>query len=99
MIEWIFNFLMVAVMIIVRILLAPIDLLIATLMPDLSAGLNAVGEFLTMVASGLGWAISAAGIPWFAIALIGSFYIFKLTIPLNVWAIKLAFKWYRTIKT
>lgn len=97
-ITFIFNVIVGTVFLLLKLILAPIDYIISQAFPALSNGLTAVGGFLTIVAQGLGWAISASGIPYFAIALLASYFIFKLTVPINLWLIKLALSWYRTLK-
>lgn len=97
-IGFIFNVIVGLVFLVLKIILAPIDYVIQQAFPALSSGLTAVGSFLLLIAQGLGWAISAAGIPYYAVALIASYYIFKLTIPFNIYMIKLALGWYRTLK-
>lgn len=94
----IFNIIMGIVFVLVKLVLFPIDVLIKNALPGLNEALGNVGDFLTLVGSGLGWAISAAGIPYSVIALIGTYYIFKLTLPINIWVIKLAIKWFRVFK-
>lgn len=97
-VTFIFNIIISLVFFLIKILLFPIDLLIQGVLPSLSSAFTAVGDFLTYIAQGLGWAISAAGIPYSAIALISTYYIFKLTLPLIMWGIKLAIKWYVALK-
>jgi hypothetical protein len=94
----IFNIIMGIVFVLVKIVLLPIDLLIKNALPNLNDAFANVGEFITLIGSSLGWAISAAGIPYSVIALIGTYYIFKLTLPINIWVIKLAIKWFRVFK-
>jgi hypothetical protein len=94
----IFNFVIAVAFLLLKIILAPIDLLISSLLPALDQTLTNIGSFLTIISSSLGWAISASGIPYSALALIGSYFIFKLTLPINVWLVKLSIKWYKAIK-
>lgn len=82
----------------VQLILIPFDLAIATFLPELSDGLNAIGDYLVLITQSLGWAISLTGIPFFAIALVATAMIFRLTVPFNVWFIKLALGWYHTLK-
>jgi len=94
----IFNTIMTLVLTLVKIILLPFDLLIRAALPQISDGLTAVGEFIEILAQGIGWAISASGVPYAAIALIATYYIFRLTLPINIWIVKLAIKWYTTLK-
>lgn len=82
----------------VGILLTPINLLINTLLPDVSTALNSIGGFFQVVSDGLGWVVSASGIPASAIAIIVATMVFKLTAPLVVHATKLALAWYDKLK-
>lgn len=93
-----FNILMRLVFVIINVITIPIDALLSAALPSLADAFGNVGEYLTIIGSGLGWAISVTGIPAGMIALIGYFFIFKLTIPLNLYFIKLAAKYWMTMK-
>lgn len=82
----------------VQVLLAPIDILISNYLPDLANALTAVNEFLTLITSSIGWVLSCLGIPGTVISLFILYYTFKLTVPYLVHLIKLALKWYNTLK-
>ncbi len=82
----------------VSILLYPIDALIDSLLPSLSNMISAVGTFLSICTSSIGWVLSCVGINGNIISLIVIFYTFKLTAPLLVYTIKLAIKWYDKLK-
>jgi len=97
-ISGIFNVILALVLKIVALILLPFDYLISSLLPSLSDGLTAIGNFLAILTQGLGWAISLSGIPSFVIALVATAYIFRLTIPFNLWMVKLALNWYRALK-
>lgn len=94
----IFELILTIVTIFVKIILWPIDALIKAVLPEFSGGLTAVGEFLQYIGQGLGWAISAAGIPFLALSVIATYYLVALTLPVQIWGIKLAVKWYRALK-
>lgn len=94
----IFNITIALVLKLVAFILAPFDYVISSILPELSDGLTAIGNLLVLLTQGLGWAISLSGIPYFAIALVATAYIFRLTIPFNLWLVKLALNWYRTLK-
>lgn len=97
-VTFIFNIIISLVFFVIKILLLPIDMLIQQFIPSLTDAFTAVGNFLSLIAEGLGWAISAAGIPYAAIALIATYWIFKLSFPIIIWGIKLAIKWYVALK-
>lgn len=97
-VTFVFNLIISLVFFLIKLLLLPIDLIIQQFIPALSDAFTAVGNFLSLIASGLGWAISAVGVPYSAIALIATYYIFKLGFPIIMWGIKLAIKWYVALK-
>lgn len=82
----------------VQILLSPIDTLISSALPNLQSGLNAIGSFLTLVSSSIGWVLSAFGLSSECLSLIVLYFTFKLTVPLTISTIKLAIRWYDKIK-
>lgn len=82
----------------INLILLPIDTLILSVLPDLSHALSSFGDFLDLVSTHLGWAISFSGLSTNAISLIIMFYGFKLTAPLLFYTIKLALKWYNSLK-
>ena len=82
----------------VNTIFTPIDNLITSLLPGLSDAFTAIGNFIAICISGIGWVIDAVGIPSQLIALLVAYYTFKLTVPLLVHAVKLAIKWYDKLK-
>lgn len=94
----IFNIVIGLVLLLVKIVLIPIDFLISQYVPALAQAFTAVGTYLTTIFTNIGWVLSITGIPAFAIGLIVAFWVFKLTLPVNVWAIKLAITWYNHLK-
>lgn len=83
----------------VGVLLAPINLLIEGVLPqEVINGINSIGGFFQTISNGIGWVISASGIPPTALALIVATLVFKLTAPMLVHAVKLALAWYDKIK-
>lgn len=82
----------------VGVLLSPIDSLIATALPDLQTGLNAIGEFLSLATSSVGWVLSVFGLSSECLSLIVLYFTFKLTVPLTISTIKLAIRWYDKLK-
>lgn len=98
MIAKLLSALMGLVIKLVDILLYPINLLIQNAMPDLSTALNSIAGFFQVVSNGIGWVISASGIPSTAIAIIVATMVFRLTVPLGVATVKLAIKWYDKLK-
>ena len=65
----------------VGILLAPIDAIISTALPSLQTGLNAIGSFLTLITSSIGWVLSVFGLSSECLSLIVLY--FNFIIPTN----------------
>ena len=82
----------------VTLILSPIDNLIQSALPELSSALTAIGNFLNIISSGIGWAISLTGLSSSAISLIVAYYAFTLTAPMLFYMIKLALSWYNRLK-
>lgn len=82
----------------VTLLLTPIDNLILSALPDLSNGLTAVGNFLNLISTSIGWGISALGLSNETLSLIVMYFTFKLTAPMLFYMIKLALSWYNKLK-
>ena len=82
----------------VNVVFAPIDSLINTYIPSLSSAFTAIGSFISMCVGFIGWVISLLGIPSELISLLIAYYTFKLTVPLLVYVVKLAIKWYNALK-
>lgn len=93
-----FTMLVIIAFSIVKIILLPIDLLLGALIPDYGNALNSVTEFFDMITTVIGWVISFSGIPAATLTLLASYLIFKYTVPVQVWFIKLAGKWYSRLK-
>lgn len=99
MIAKLMSAIMTLIISLVNVLLAPINLIIQQFLPaEVTAGLNSIGGFFQTVSNGLGWVVSASGIPQTAIAIIVATMIFKLSVPIVVYSTKLAIKWYDKIK-
>lgn len=94
----IFNILMAIVLMLLKLLLMPIDYLIGQTIPSLANAFQAVGTYLTTILTNIGWALSITGIPAIAFGIVAGYWVFKLTLPINVWFIKLAINWYHKLK-
>lgn len=79
-------------------ILAPIDAVINIYLPDLSKGIDAVGDMFSIVNNGVAFALDMSGLSDTAITLIISYFVFVLTVPLTFSSIKLALKWYNSLK-
>ena len=82
----------------VTLLLTPIDNLIQSALPELSGALTSIGNFLNVIASGIGWGVSLTGLSSSAIGLLVAYYGFVLTAPMLFYMIKLALSWYNRLK-
>lgn len=82
----------------VNIILTPIDLAIKTALPSLDSAINAIGSLFNTIGQSIGWAISLTGISSECIALIVTYYVFKLTLPITFSLIKSALAWYNKLK-
>lgn len=82
----------------VSVILTPFDNLIQSALPELSSALTAVGNFLNLISSGIGWVISLTGLSSEAISLIVAYFVFSLTAPMLFYMIKLALSWYNRLK-
>lgn len=82
----------------VTLILAPIDLLIQSALPQLSSAFTAIGNFFNLISGGIGWAISLSGLSSEAISLLVAYYVFTLTAPMLFYMIKLALAWYNRLK-
>jgi len=94
----IFNIVIALVLLLLKVILAPIDFLIAQALPQLDDAFNAVSYYITTILTNIGWFLSITGIPTAIIALVVAFWIFKLTVPLQIWLIKVAVSWYNALK-
>ena len=82
----------------VSLILTPIDNLIQSALPELSNAFTAIGNFLNLISSGIGWVISLTGLSSEAISLIVAYFVFALTAPMLFYMIKLALSWYNRLK-
>lgn len=93
-----FYLLMSLVFFVVKAILLPIDIAVQAVLPAFSDGLTSIAGFFTLIGNNLAWAIDATGIPTATLIFLSYHLIFKYTVPINIWLIKLAIKWYRTIR-
>lgn len=98
MIKAIVSGIMTLIIALVNVILTPIDLLISQFLPSLDSALSAIANFLNLAGRSLGWGISLTGLSSETLSLIVLYFTFKLTVPLLVSTIKLAIKWYNSLK-
>ena len=82
----------------VSVILAPIDIAIQSVLPDLSSALSSVGSLFNLIGQSIGWGISVLGLSSETISLIVLYFTFKLTAPMLFYMIKLALSWYNKLK-
>ena len=82
----------------VSVILAPIDLAIQSVLPDLSSALTSVGSLFNLIGQSIGWGVSVLGLSSETISLIVLYFTFKLTAPMLFYMIKLAISWYNKLK-
>ena len=82
----------------VNTILSPIDNLIIDKIPVLDTAFSAIGSFLDLCTSSIGWVISCFGLSSTCLSLIVVYFTFKLSVPILFSTIKLAIKWYNAMK-
>ena len=82
----------------VNILLTPIDAIITAALPSLATALTGIASFLTLITSSIGWVLSVFGLSSECLSLIVVYFTFKLSVPIVVYSIKLAIRWYDKLK-
>lgn len=87
------------VLFIVNLILSPLDFLISNFLPDLSNGLSYISSAFSSSLTYVGWIIDSSGLQQVTIILLVDYLIFKLTIPLQAYMVKLAVSWYNHLKT
>lgn len=83
---------------IVAVVMAPISLIISTLLPGVDGLFSSVSTWLTYATTYVGWVIDALGIPSIVISVVVAFYTFRLLSSFSVWGIKIAIKWWEALK-
>lgn len=82
----------------IQVLLYPIDLAIEAALPDLASGINYINDLFNFINSVIGYCVDASGLSTVAIGMVVAYWVFVLTIPLTFSSIKLALKWYNSLK-
>lgn len=81
-----------------RVTLFPIDVLIASLIPDSTVAFESVNSLFTVCESVLGFVIDLSGLSSTALSILITYFTMKLTGPLMVHGIKFVIKWIRVLK-
>ena len=82
----------------VSLILTPINSLITSAIPGLDNAFATIESMFTTLFTYIGWAVDASLINFETISLIIATLTIKLTLPLAVSTIKLALKWYNSLK-
>lgn len=90
----IFNF----ISLVINLLLTPLDLLISQYIPSLNGLLNYISDMFDVAIVYVGYVVDSLCIPHNVMVLIVEYMIFRLTLPLLVYVVKLAIKWYNYLK-
>lgn len=77
-----------------NVLLAPINLLIVDVFPNLNQALIAISNLFDIISTYIYWAIDLFGLTPLACQMIIYYFTFILTVPVTVYVIKIAVKWY-----
>ncbi len=86
------------IIILCNIILAPVNALIESTLPEISDMLRLVPDLFDKATVYLNWVVSLSGLSTVAIQFIILYFTFKLTAPLTVYVIKFVIKWYNTLK-
>ena len=84
---------------IVNILLVPFDFVVSNFMPSyIENSLSYIVNAFGVAFSYIGYVLDSVGFESFTIVLFADYMLFKVMVPLGVSVIKLAIRWYYTIK-
>lgn len=98
MINSLINGIMDFIIYLIDIILIPLDLLIESLLPDISNVISYISSFFIYIGNLVPWVISYFGLNQEILSLIVLYFTFKLTAPITVRTIKMAVKWYNVLK-
>lgn len=82
----------------VSIILSPIDLLINQLLPSLSDSLGHISNFFGSLGNVVPFVVSYTGISSGMLTIYVDLIVFIFTLPYMIHAIKLAIKWFQSLK-
>jgi len=95
----IITFMLSAASLIVSIILLPFSILLQGAMPDLDNALMQITAFFDLVATYIGWAFNATGVPSVVVVLVVGYFTFTVTMTLATWGIKLLLGWKKALIT
>lgn len=82
----------------VSLILYPINALVVNYIPGLENAFTIIEQFFLKAFQYVGWAVDASLLTGETISLIIATLTFRLTLPLVVNSVKLALKWYNSLK-
>lgn len=82
----------------IGVILAPINLLITSMLPNFNSMLGLVGNFFNQVGTYTGYILDSFLINNEVVSFLILYWVFKLTFPFAVSSIKLIVKWYDKLK-
>lgn len=82
----------------VNTILSPIDLLISGLVPNYADTTILITNMLNVALNYVNYVLDSVGFESITILLLVNYLIFKLTVPLQIWVVKVAIKWYDKLK-
>lgn len=83
---------------IMNLVLGIFDPIIEQTLPELDSGLVAISQMFEIVNNGVAFVLDISGLSDTAISLIIGYFVFVLTVPLTFSSVKLALKWYNSLK-
>ena len=79
-------------------MLIPIDLLIETFLPDINNLLISISNVFDLISNTINWVTNLVGLSPEFVSILSLYFVFTLTLPLQLYVIKLAIKWYNALK-
>lgn len=98
LINGLLNAIISLILSLVNVILLPIDAVIAAALPSLSTALGSVGALFDYLITTIAYVLDFSLLSDGSIVLLVAYFTFMLTIPLAFSSIKLALKWYATLK-
>lgn len=98
LINGLLNAVISLILALVNMILLPIDAVISAALPSLSSALGSVGGLFDYLITTIAYVLDFSLLSDTAISLIVAYFTFMLTIPIAFSSIKLALKWYATLK-
>lgn len=83
---------------VVNILLLPLDLLVSSLLPDVSESVSHIVYYLNLPSQYMGWIFSLVNVPTLALVLIVAYWVFKYSVTGAVFGVKKVITLYQRFK-